>query len=823
MLILVLAGRETLRGQDSTTIRAAVARGERALLDGTSEVLRASLQASLDGGSATASDHAALAAASFEPAQRLEHLQQARELAPKLDLLKGLVAQQLYALGRPDEARQALTGVPEASLEPEVVIARARQRVQLGYPDSARDYLEWAVSATKEPAIITEYMLLGRKAIPREMDRREWAREQERYDELYELVTRRTDDSPMLIWGRDARLNGGWTPTGRYGFSSRFWGGSDPEAARLLNEAIGGCPKDLETNYEFAMALWRMAGWGAKAGQFQRILDSFRTAYALRPRRTDVALWRGFHELLSYAGDPVAGNRLLSGLPATPDSYAGPVLLELVSLGRGLFAYFVGSHRAAARELLKTAHHEGWGVGLMLADSLAAAGNPEGALEIAEAWSVSTRAQSKACQSEAEKLREYLDAWGFGPFKPAQAEHLADAWYVGAYDRAPGGPNQTISRWLQGMRREGRQDWIEQLFTGHMGILADKRELEKIEKGSTEDLPEPEVVRTRERPVAGTLMDGLRAAAAAEWNKGQADAPSGKSLNIGAFVLAIGVSFIYAATRIPRDAPLMVHLPAWSTALLVTLVGVWFVSPASWRRPVRARVIPILEARRASKAAARDPEPVPVLAGNYTPAKALAKLLADAAVPAAQVPPPDSLTALLEAAADSRTADGLLKTFRELSAEARKQQLAAAGEAAYPYLMQKLARGTCFTQELAAGYLAVLGDERSLPLLRYVAHEHIARAMRHLLDGLPLFTLTHVSESDYDMGHDGNCHVLDALAAAGDPKAVPLLLDALESADTDMLASAQRGLTRMTRAVGLRTAFQWRTALASPAFGKQPD
>jgi hypothetical protein len=107
-----------------------------------------------------------------------------------------------------------------------------------------------------------------------------------------------------------------------------------------------------------------------------------------------------------------------------------------------------------------------------------------------------------------------------------------------------------------------------------------------------------------------------------------------------------------------------------------------------------------------------------------------------------------------------------------------------------------------------------------VPLLRLVGREHVARALVSHLEQLPIGLAFRADWGGHWAGQMPRCQVLRQLSRTGGASVVPLLVDALETGDESLTRTAQEALVRLTGAIGPRSAFQWRTALASPGFRK---
>ncbi len=786
--------------------RFALREAEAVLLAGKGPERRPSLGARFRAGQLSEEEVLTLAVLTQDADERRRILEEHASQPAASDTARGMLARTLLELGRAKEAGESLASVDPACRQPDVVVARARIRYLERSPEAACLYLEWAIKLDHDLKVMTEYLFLAPYQV---------APDEKKLEACLERLSAPAANERNPLDDRDLRLAQELSLGVGWGFSE-YWYDQSP-ARDQFNEAIGMWPSDPEPVYQGARVNWRTTPVGRGAAAQSFAIELMRKAHSLAPERLDVTVWRGVRELGSYAGNPIEGLRLLEGAAPKARPGEGPVLLEMATLARGLNDYFVGRYADAARQFGSVAGHRGWGQGALQADSLAAAGFLYEALEVSEAWARCDPGNVESYRELGENVRDYLRSNEPYPFSAVEAEELAYRWYQATLKDTTEGPHQVIVNWLETVRAAGHEDWIAGLFGGQLGHLLDRAEMERFRKGSSKGLPDPWVRRRKPRPVArsAALMDQLGAAAESSMPRSEYK-PS--LVRAGAVTLTVAFIVLLGALRLPSQSPWPMKRGLLGSALVLLALGSWQLSPNSWKDVLRkqtARVTSTLSLARFGPAVVpEDPASLP------TPDTAVARALGEAGVPEAPVSVVLALSSLLEPAADRQRSARAIESYLALKPEQKRELLASAGASAFPYLMQKLARGDVAQQELAAGFLEFLDNPKALPLLRLIGREHVARGLASHLERLPIGLAFRADWGRHSVGAMPRCQVLEQLSRVGGAATVPLLVDALETADPSLTRAAQESLSRLTGALGPRSAYQWRTALASPGFRK---
>lgn len=814
----MLATPAAAAGDDGESALQTIRRAERRALEGDGEAARGELAARCTSSPSDADARLALASIEPDPAARLRLLEEAEKLGPNRELTLGLLAQHYLALGRPQDAARLLARCPSPARQAAVTLARARASVLRGEVDDAIRLLEEHHAGNPDPALVAELGALaqpGGKPEPAAaaQAQAEWLSASVRNCFRFEL--------------RDARL---MAARGLATLPVGPGDAADAERYSLVQALAADCLGDPEALLGAGRACW--TGWRRERSMARTLLQ---TAVVGAPDRLDVKVWSGILDLGSYEGDAGRGFDRLQTLPESPSTACGPALLEMARVARGLHFYMVRDFPAAARELGACGATLGWYHGLFLADSLAASGRLAQARRVAAAWSGLVWNEFQSCSELASRLGLALETGDTGRRAPSLEEDFCGTWFhrVDLDDSSIGGAYPTVAVWIRSLERSGHFDQVRSAFAGNLGNRFDSRDLLAKFLGDelTSKLPPiPPGARTR----LG-LIEGPRPTA-----------PSRPDPFTGAGPPVPAAAPLAPQAPPPRDRLALALGAAFGLALLALLLA-----PKTTDRARRARLAGLAvalglaagfrlmlapEAARDTAAAtsgrpawpSRDAPGLvgpPSDGGPTTPPEESGRLLQAAEVPLPSIVVPAdfhaAMTQLGFEPPEMRPAAGqeLLVRFDRLDREARAGLLLRGDREAYPYLMQRLARGDLVEQEMAAGLLAQVNDARALALLRRAALDHVTDDLRSNLTRLPLGRLLGFGPPGIGPSvHRAGCRVLRAVAEMGDRDSIPLLLDAFEADTPGLVREARRAMVKLTGAIGPRWASQWRSVQASREF-----
>ena len=818
---MVILGRTACASGGTAEIWREVRRAERRALEGDAAAARAELAARVEAGETDVAIRLALAALEPEPHAKLKLLYEAVQQSPELQHARGLLAQQYLKLGQLEPAEKVLAGCAKPVVEPTVVVANVRRSCLLGDYKHASELLWWHSTQRPSPAVLAElaYFPLGK--LP------------EIGPQLVGLLALAIDPGSRdgsrydLRDARLAELRRGYRRCEEYS--------PDQSAERMyLAQAVAQDSRgDAESQLSAARLLWL-----GQKNFGKNLLPIIRAAETSGEGRLDVRIWQGILELCGFVGQPSKGYELLSKLPAVPTTAAGPVMLEMSHVAKGLHFYAVADWAAAAREFEAAATTEAWRHGGFLADALAAHGRIAAARHVAEAWSRIPAGQFGSNARPGivcDKLAGVDDSEPCGPFLDSA---FWMQWEVIMCQDLGGDAYRPGAAWMRDLLDSGHSDWVHSAFTATMGWqLRDRKRLAgALGRPLPPELPkgrEPDSIASFSSPPGGGVQFG----------------PPPGAGQLPQFLLSpTQIEDILAAGRPagnrPRDwllwllaggsaASALALLTAPKTAdrkrrLLLTCLTAALVLTSGLRWWSRGRSMgPTLAQGAASQTRPGLPAGAPAARPAdcpATPREEMLRLLTAASVPSTPVATPACFRSVMEHPDLVRQGRGdlpydeLLTEFGKWDGERRSACLAAAGAAAFPYLMQRLALGDPVEQEMAAELLAQVGDRRALELVRKVAHEHVASTYAGFLMQLGLGNALERPYFSTWAVHWRGCRTLRALASFADRQSIPLVLEALDSAESAMADEARMAMVALTGAVGPRWAAEWRTVLASPAF-----
>jgi hypothetical protein len=824
VMVVILGGPAWTAGTTNEVMRE-VRRAERRALEGDAASARAELTARVDAGETDVALRLALAALEPEPHAKLKLLYEAVQQSPELQHARGLLAQQYLKLGQREPAEKVLAGCAKPVVEPTVVVANARRSCLLGDYKHASELLWWHSTHRPSPAVLAELACFPREKLPEislrlagllALARDPGSRDGSRYDL------------------RDARL-----AELRCGYSrcESYFPEQSEERMVLAQSVARENGGDAESQLSAARLLWLGQKYYGKG-----LMPAIRAADASGKGRLDVRIWRGVLELCGFAGQPSKGYELLSKLPAAPTTAAGPVLLEMSHVAKGLHFYAVADWAAAAREFGAAATTAAWLHGGLLADALAAKGQIAAARHVAEAWSrlpADDFGGGSRPGIVRDKLANVDDSEPCGPF-------LASAfwmqWEVIMCQDRGGDPYPPGAAWMRDLLDSGHSDWVQSAFAATMGSqLRDRQRLAKalgrpLPPGLPESGPVPLAARPSS-PLDGGLNIGPPPSAEQIQQLMQAQSQAAEAAGAGAparsrprdwllWLLAGGAgASALALLTAPKtaDRKRRLLLTCLTAALVLTSGLRWWSRGRSMGSALATGAIGEMRPDPQSGTPAARPADSPA-----TPREEMLRLLTAASVPSTPVATPACFRPVMEHPDLVRQGRGDLPYIEELDefdkwkGERRSACLEDAGATAFPYLMQRLAFGDPLEQEMAAALLAQAGDRRALELVRRVAHEHVASTYAGFLMQLGLGNALQRPYYSTWAAHWKGCRAIRALASFGDRQSIPLILEALDSAEPRMCEEARMAMVALTGAVGPRWASEWREVLASPGFqGKQ--
>ncbi len=821
VVMVVFLGAAAWASGGTEEILREVRRAERRALEGDAESARAELAARVEAGETDVAIRLALAALEPEPHAKLKLLYEAVQQSPKLQHARGLLAQQYLKLGQLEPAEQVLAGCAKPVVEPTVVVANVRRSCLHGDYKHASELLWWHSTQRPSPAVLAELACFPRGKLP------------EIGPQLAGLLALALDPGSRdgsrydLRDARLAELRRGY----RRGES--YFPEQSEERMYLAQAVAQDSRGDAESQLSAARLLWLGQKYYGKG-----LMPAIRAADASGKGRLDVRIWRGILELCGFVGQPSKGYELLSKLPAVSTTAAGPVLLEMSHVAKGLHFYAVADWAAAAREFGAAATTEAWRHGGFLADALAANGRIAAARHVAEAWS-QTPAGDRGVYSHPSIIRDKLanvdDSEPCGPFLDSP---FWMQWEVVMCQDLGGDCYRPGAAWVRDLLDSGHADWVKSAFATDLAFhLRDRKQLaDALGRPLPPDLPESgrlDSTASHSSPPGGGVHFGPPPGA------GQMPQFLLPPTQAGDIVGAGG-----PAGNRPRDwllwllaggsaASALALLTAPKTAdrkrrLLLTCLTAALVLTSGLRWWSRGRSTgPTLAQGVASGTRPDLPAGAPAARpadSPATPREELLRLLTAASVPSTPLATPACFRSVMEHPDLVRQGRGdlpydeALTEFGKWNGERRSACLVAAGAAAFPYLMQRLAFGDPVEQEMAAELLAQAGDRRALELVRRVAHEHVASTYAGFLMRLGLGNALPQAYYSTWATHWKGCRAIRALASFGDRQSIPLILEAIDSAEPTMCEEARMAMVALTGAVGPRWAAEWREVLASPGF-----